>query len=59
MDHEERKARVRAGMQADAEDFRKNWRTRLGSALFSLLQSTSLGLALGWSLVLLALRYAA
>lgn len=53
MTHEERVARVKAGMQADAEDFRANWDTRLLDALCCLFQSTSLGVALGMALVLL------
>lgn len=57
MTHEERVARVKAGMQADAEDFRANWDARLLDALFCLIQSTTLGVALGMALVLFWLSH--
>lgn len=53
MTHEDRVAHIKAGLQADAEDFRANWGVRLFDALFCLVQSTSLGVALGLALVLL------
>lgn len=57
MTPQERTASFKAAMQADAEDFRANWPTRVGDALCCLIQSTTLGLLLGLSLVLLWLSY--
>ena len=57
MTHDERVAHIKAAMQADADDFRANWGTRLLDGLCCLFESTSLGVALGMALVLLWLSH--
>lgn len=56
MTFEERKAHVRAVMQADADDFRANWPARIGMAICFFLRSTLAGVGLGFVLLVLLLE---